>query len=318
MSVTYILLDHDLDGRISAATAQLLTAARSWGEVEAVWVDGAAEVPDSVRLAAAGATRLHHVQIDPQRRWPTVVAESVVQIVGDTPVQAVVLPAVGASHDVAAHLAVRLDCAAITEVQGVTFNDSGAELTKSVLTGTWDTTITVDGPVVVTLKANAVTAIDPPVGAALPPVQHWSGQGESRVVVERSQVHVTGRPDLSTADLVIVAGRGVAGHLELVNDLADELGAAVGSTRVAVEEGWMDRDTQVGQTGVSVAPRLYIGAAVSGQVHHHGGMQASGTIVAINHDPDAPIFEYAHYGVVGDITDVLPQLTAEIRRRRSE
>jgi len=94
------------------------------------------------------------------------------------------------------------------------------------------------------------------------------------------------------------------------------LGAAIGATRVATDEGWIARDAQIGQTGVTVSPRLYIGAGVSGAVHHRGGMQAAGTIVAINNDPDAPIFEIADFGIVGDLFEVLPQTTAELRRLR--
>jgi len=116
---------------------------------------------------------------------------------------------------------------------------------------------------------------------------------------------------------VVVGGRGTQGDFSAVEDLADALGAAVGATRDATDEGWMPHEVMVGQTGVTISPRLYVGAGVSGAVHHRGGMQASGLVVAVNNDPDAPIFEFADFGVVGDLFEVLPQAAAEIRRLRA-
>jgi electron transfer flavoprotein alpha subunit len=135
-------------------------------------------------------------------------------------------------------------------------------------------------------------------------------------VVERTPVAPSDRPDLASADTVVVGGRGTEGDFGPLEELADVLGAAVGATRVATDEGWIGHEAQIGQTGVTVSPRLYIGAGVSGAVHHRGGMQASGTIVAINPDPEAPIFEIADYGIVGDLFTVVPALTAELRRLR--
>jgi electron transfer flavoprotein alpha subunit len=135
-------------------------------------------------------------------------------------------------------------------------------------------------------------------------------------VVERTPVAPSDRPDLASADTVVVGGRGTEGDFGPPEELAHVLGAAVGATRVATDEGWIGHEAQIGQTGVTVSPRLYIGAGVSGAVHHRGGMQASGTIVAINPDPEAPIFEIADYGIVGDLFTVVPALTVELRRLR--
>jgi electron transfer flavoprotein alpha subunit len=138
-------------------------------------------------------------------------------------------------------------------------------------------------------------------------------------VVERAERRAAdGRPELSEARVVVVGGRGVEGDFSPVEELADVLGGAVGATRVATDEGWIDHSAQIGQTGVSIAPRLYIGAGVSGAIHHRSGMQAAEVIVAVNTDQDAPIFEFADLGIVGDLTEVLPQAAAEIRRLRGE
>jgi electron transfer flavoprotein alpha subunit len=136
-------------------------------------------------------------------------------------------------------------------------------------------------------------------------------------LVERTERPASGRPDLASAHVVVAGGRGTEGDFSAVEELADVLGAAVGATRVATDEGWIGHDAQIGQTGVTVSPRLYIGAGISGAVHHRGGMQASGTIVAVNSDPDAPIFEIADFGVVGDLFQVLPQAAAELRARKA-
>jgi len=136
-------------------------------------------------------------------------------------------------------------------------------------------------------------------------------------VVERTARPSSGRPDVGEAEIVVVGGRGTQGDFSAVEDLADALGAAVGATRDATDEGWMPHEVMVGQTGVTISPRLYVGAGVSGAVHHRGGMQASGLVVAVNNDPDAPIFEFADFGVVGDLFEVLPQAAAEIRRLRA-
>src|SRR5690606_25969948 len=123
----------------------------------------------------------------------------------------------------------------------------------------------------------------------------------------------SGRPDLATAATVVVGGRGTQGDFTLLEELADVLGGSVGATRVAVDEGWVGHELQVGQTGVTINPVLYISAGVSGAIHHVGGMRAAQTVVAVNEDPDAPLMELADYAIVGDLTSVLPRLTARLR-----
>ena len=135
-------------------------------------------------------------------------------------------------------------------------------------------------------------------------------------LVSREQASVASGPDLAQARTVVVGGRGVDGDFDLVHSLADPLGAAVGATRVACDEGWIESSAQIGQTGLSIAPRLYIGLGVSGAVHHTSGIQGAGTIVAVCDDSEAPIFEMADYGVVGDVREVVPQLVEELARLR--
>ena len=135
-------------------------------------------------------------------------------------------------------------------------------------------------------------------------------------IVERRPKEKSGRPDLSEAAIVVSGGRGTNGDFAAVEALADAVGAAVGASRAAVDAGWYPHSNQVGQTGKQVSPQLYIAAGISGAIQHRAGMQTSKTIVAVNKDAEAPIFELVDFGVVGDLFAVLPQATEEILKRK--
>jgi electron transfer flavoprotein alpha subunit len=150
----------------------------------------------------------------------------------------------------------------------------------------------------------------------VPVTAQLSAAATAVTVVDRAQRQATGRPELSEASIVVSGGRGTGGDFGPVEELADALRAAVGASRAAVDSGWYPHAYQVGQTGKTVSPQLYVAAGISGAIQHRAGMQTSKTIVAVNKDAEAPIFGLVDFGVVGDLHKVLPQASAEIRKRR--
>lgn len=209
--------------------------------------------------------------------------------------------------------------AAVTESGIITGADTVADdltVTKSVLAGTGRSVSRASTPtVMITLRPLGAQPARTGVGAAV--VEHPETVGRhGALVTARAEGAVGGRPDLAEARVVVAGGRGTDGDFSAVEEFADELGAAVGASRVAADNGWIGHDLQVGQTGRAVSPELYVAAGISGAVQHLAGMRTAGTIVAVNTDEDAPIFELADLGIVGRLQDVLPQAAAEIRRRR--
>lgn len=311
-----VVLDHH-DGAPRASALELLTAARAFGEVHAVWLGEGADAA-AATLGAYGAAVVHAVPVPtPEAGLAPAVAAAVAGLADEVGVTAVLLASTFENKEVAARLALALDAGLVVDASGAAPVDGRVETTQQAFAATW----TLRGAVVreravVTLKSNAVRAL----AAEVPGVAEVRTHGpavapDDRVrVVERTARPSSGRPDVGEAQVVVVGGRGTGGDFGPVLELADALGGAVGATRDATDEGWIEHEAMVGQTGSSISPRLYVGIGVSGAVHHRGGMQASGTIVAVNSDPDAPIFEIADFGVVGDLFEVVPQAVAEIRR----
>ena len=229
--------------------------------------------------------------------------------------------------DVAGRLGVRWDAGVITDAVDARPAESdevpeGAlpvVVTKSVLAGGWTTTSTVTGPRgVVTVRANAVAAEEAKQpGEAAHEELDVEVTVPSARIVGRKEKPASGRPALAEARVVVAGGRGVNGDFSAVEEFADALGGAVGASRAAIDAGWIAHGAQIGQTGATVSPQLYVSAGISGAVQQRAGMQTSQVIVAINKDEDAPVFEIADLGIVGDLFTVLPAAAEEIRRRRT-
>lgn len=318
---TLVVVD-DATAPLASTELELLTAARALGEV-AVATFGPA---DAVlpQLAAYGAERVYELDVDGERFLTPVAAHALEAAVDATAADVVLLSATFANKEVAAVLALRTGAGLVIDAARVEVAPDGRVVgAKRVFAGSWDLECASRTErAVLTVRANAVVPVPADVAsepARIPlPVAAGDEARDVQLVAREVPSPADGpeRPALAAASVVVAGGRGTFGDFGPVEDLADALGAAVGTTRDCVDEGWMPHDAQIGQTGVTIAPRLYVGAGISGAPHHRGGMQASEVIVAVNSDPECPIFEICDFAVVGDLATVLPQAAAAIRAAR--
>jgi electron transfer flavoprotein alpha subunit len=318
MSEILVLAAHDGES-VKKVTLELLTLARRFGEPAAVWLGSGADAGRE-RLAEYGAAKVYTAEGDGMTDYVAAPAEVLAALVAQASPAAVLVPATGEGKEAAGRLAVKIGSGVLTDAVDLTPGDDGPVAEQSIFGGAIIVKSKVTkGIPIVAVRPNAVAPEASPGAAALAPVgvelsdaakgAHVTG----RVVQERSE-----RPELTEASIVVSGGRGVgsADNFALIEGLADSLGAAVGASRAATDAGWYPHQFQVGQTGKTVSPQLYLAVGISGAIQHRAGMQTSKTIMVINKDPEAPIFELADFGVVGDLFKVVPQLTGEITRRQ--
>ncbi|MFJ8685429.1 electron transfer flavoprotein subunit alpha/FixB family protein [Micromonospora wenchangensis] len=319
MAEVLVVVEATREFGVKKVTLEMLTLARELGTPSAVVLGGpgAAEAL-AAKLGEYGAEKIYAAEseeIDGYLVAPkaTVLAE----LVNRVQPAAVLLASAQEGKEIAARLAVKLDNGILTDVVGLDADGTatqvafaGSTIVKSKVT---------KGLPLVTVRPNSVT---PAPAAASPTVEQLtvSVTDTDRLakVVERVAEQKGSRPELTEAGIVVSGGRGVgnADNFKLVEELADLLGGAVGASRAAVDSGYYPHQFQVGQTGKTVSPQLYVALGISGAIQHRAGMQTSKTIVAVNKDGEAPIFELADYGVVGDLFKVVPQAAEEIRKRK--
>jgi len=317
MSEVLVLVDH-VGGTVRKTTHEMLTIARRVGEPSAVFLGQLSDEAAGV-LKKYGAEKIYTV--DPNAVGPYLVtpkAEVLAQLVESASPAAVLVSSSDEGKEVAARLAVKTDSGLITDAVDVQSGDDGPVTTQSVFAGGFTVQAKVTkGTPIITVKPNAATPEEADGAGAVEEVSFSvsdAGKGAKLVGVEPKKK--SGRPELTEAAIVVSGGRGTGGNFEPVEGLADALGAAVGASRAAVDSGWYPHTFQIGQTGKVVSPQLYIANGISGAIQHRAGMQTSKTIVAVNKDEEAPIFELVDFGVVGDLHTVLPAVTEEVTKRK--
>ena len=320
MSEVLVVVDH-ADGEVKKPTYELLTIARRLGEPAAVFF-GSPDKGDAVaeKVRRYGAAKVYVVD-DAQIKGFLVApkAEALQQLAERVQPAAVLLPSSFENKEVAGRLAIKLGSGLITDAVDVEADPEGAPVTtQSVFAGSYTVRAKVtQGTPIITVKANAA-APEEAEGAGT--VESFSATvsdaARGAQVVASQPRQSTGRPELTEAAIVVSGGRGTGGDFAPIEGFADALGAAVGASRAAVDSGWMPHAYQVGQTGKTVSPQLYVANGISGAIQHRAGMQTSKTIVAVNKDPEAPIFELVDFGVVGDLHAVLPAATAKVAERK--
>ncbi len=314
MSEVLVVAEH-VDSHVSKPALELLTLARRLGEPVAV-VFGDTDDTIAKALGEYGATRVLSVN-DPAMDDYLVApkAEALAQIAATMQPAAILITSSPEGKEIAGRLAVKLGSGLITDATDIAAEGS---TTQSVFAGNWTVTAAVThGAPVITVKPNAVTPEAAPTEPATEQIEVTiSDAAKTARIVSREPKRSSGRPELTEATVVVSGGRGTGGDFAAVEELADVLGGAVGASRAAVDAGWYPYAYQIGQTGKTVSPQLYIAVGISGAIQHRAGMQTSKAIVAVNKDPEAPIFALADLGIVGDLHRVLPAVIEAIKERK--
>ncbi|MER6002060.1 electron transfer flavoprotein subunit alpha/FixB family protein [Nonomuraea sp. NPDC051941] len=313
-----LVLVEQVEGEVKKVTLELLTLARSLGTPSAVWAGPGLTAEAKARLAEYGADKIYvAASSDIVDYVVAPKAELLAQLVAATSPAAVLVAATSEGKEVAGRLAVKTDSGVITDAVGL---GEGFVADQSIFGGGINVQSKVSkGTPIVAVRPNSTAPEAAPAAGTEEEVSvTLSDAAKAARIVERVKQEKGARPELTEAAIVVSGGRGVgsADNFSIIEGLADSLGAAVGASRAATDAGWYPHQFQVGQTGKTVSPQLYIAAGISGAIQHRAGMQTAKTIVAINKDPEAPIFELADYGVVGDLHQVVPQLTEEINKRK--
>jgi electron transfer flavoprotein alpha subunit len=315
MADVLVLIEHS-NGEVKKVSLELLAMAAKVGTPIGVALGPGADKTTAI-LGEHGAAKIYLDVNDVYANEivvPTTTA--LTQLVTELNPVAVLVPSSADSKEVAGRLAVACSSGVITDASDIAADGTvtqnifgGATIVKSKVT---------KGTPIITVRPNSIAPVS---GGGSAEVLSFSVQHAAGItkVTNRVTVQKSGRPDLSEAAIVVSGGRGVAseaGFKNVIEPLADALGAAVGASRAATDAGWYPHQYQVGQTGKTVSPQLYLASGISGAIQHRAGMQTSKTVVVVNKDPEAPIFDLADFGIVGDLNDVLPDLTTRIKARK--
>ena len=318
------IVEDDRQGNPKKVMAEVLgeasrLAGQAGGQAEAVWLTDKATPEGVKQLGEFGAKRvwvLENPALATYRGevWTPILADLAAK---ESP-QAILAPVTTRQRELMARLAARLGAGLSADSTALALEEGKLVATRPVYAGkllskvTWSKT-----PWLATLRPNVFRPAEPQAGAS-PQVERpaVTVPAEAMKLVERKEEAATGLPELAEAEIVVSGGRGLKGpeNFVILEDLAKVVGAAVGASRAAVDAGWRPHRFQIGQTGRTISPKLYMGFGISGAIQHLAGMRTSKVICAVNKDPEAPIFKIADYGIVGDLFEVAPLLTAEFKK----
>ncbi len=315
MAEILVLAEHDGE-TVKKVTLELVTLARRFGEPAVVWTGPGAEAAQA-RLAEYGAAKVY-VAAGPSMTttWSRPRPSCLPSWPGRSRPQRCCVANTAEGREVGGRLAVKTGWGILTDVVGL---DDDMTADQVIFGGAINVKSKVrSGTPIIAVRPNAISPEAVPGSAAIEPVSITVSDAAKQAKITDRVVQQSGaRPELTEASIVVSGGRGVgsADNMALIEKLADSLGAAVGASRAVTDAGWYPHQFQVGQTGKTVSPQLYVAVGISGAIQHRAGMQTSKTIMVVNKDPEAPIFELADFGVVGDLFKVVPQLVEEIEKR---
>ena len=305
-----LILVDVINGKVSTSTGELATFGKRVGSVTAVLFDSQL------------ISQLDHFEIDQvivasgvNRDSPAEAAQVLSQIIADTSPAALLISSTVIGKEIAGRTAVRGNCGIITDATDIS---NELVITQSIFGGsTRVKSAVVHGCAVITVRPNSIEIVE---SSGLAKIEEFSGTFTPALeeLISTEPAAIEGRPKLTEAAIVVSGGAGTKGDFRPLEEFADCLGAAIGASRAATDAGWVPHAYQVGQTGKTVSPQLYVAAGISGAIQHRAGMQTSKLIIAINKDRDAPIFSVADLGIVGDLFNVLPQATAAIKAIKSQ
>ena len=313
------------DGKVRRASLEAVSEARRLAgplgaTVQSVLI-GQGVAPLAAEVASYGADRVHVFDDAELGSYATEsFARALAQVITQEKPSVVLVPYTAMGKDVAPRVAARVGAGLVSDVIKLEVKDGKLEARRPVYAGKAQATVRWEGePQMATLRPNVFALGTPEASRPFETVTGTADVSTRRARVQSVQAAGAGKVELTEAQIIVSGGRGLKGpeNFHLVEELANALGAAVGASRAVVDAGWVDHQMQVGQTGKTVSPTLYVAAGISGAIQHLAGMSSSKVIVAINKDADAPIFKVADYGIVGDVFEVLPKLSAAAKELRS-
>ncbi|HET7276259.1 MAG TPA: electron transfer flavoprotein subunit alpha/FixB family protein [Longimicrobiaceae bacterium] len=313
------------DGKIRKVAFEVVTAARrladeTGGEVHAVILGGPGLEDDAAELGKYGADR---IVIGESEAFVHYSAEgytnAVVDFLKANDCDVALFPASAMGKDLAPRVAAKMGVGYAAECTAIESDGDSVKATRPLYAGKVSSRVAFTGkPAIVSLRANVFTPVESARDAEVEKLDVGAGSTDFGGIVREIRAAAGEKLDVTEAPIVVSGGRGLREpeNFKMLEDLADALGAAVGASRAVVDAGWRPHAEQVGQTGKTVSPTLYFAIGISGAIQHLAGMRTSRYIVAINKDPEAPIFKVADYGIVGDLFEIVPRLTEEIRKMR--